>query len=78
MAAARDGVAPPALHHAPLAAAPRAAGARQLTEVVLDADHGFVEARPELSAALLEWLGGLTGSGSRVGPHTGSARRIRS
>jgi hypothetical protein len=51
----RDGVAPPQLHHDPLVRAFRLAGAR-LTELRLDTDHGFVEARLELARILVDWL----------------------
>lgn len=56
VAAAQDRAAPPALHHAPLVSALRAAGAARLSERTLAADHVFVEARPELSRILLSWL----------------------
>jgi pimeloyl-ACP methyl ester carboxylesterase len=53
--AERDEVAPPPLHHNPVALAFRAAGAR-LADRRLDAEHGFVDARLELTRVLLDWL----------------------
>jgi len=56
VAGARDDVTPPAVHHDPLAAALRAAGATQVDAVVLDSDHAFSGARIALAHALVEWL----------------------
>lgn len=56
VAAAEDEVAAPALHHAPLEAAFRAAGAARLDAAVLPADHSFADARVELADALVAWL----------------------
>jgi pimeloyl-ACP methyl ester carboxylesterase len=53
--AEQDDVAPPPLHHNPLALAFRTAGVR-LTERRLDAEHGFVDARLELARMLVAWL----------------------
>jgi hypothetical protein len=53
--AERDEVAPPPLHHNPVALAFRAAGAR-LADRRLDAEHGFVDARLVLTRVLLDWL----------------------
>lgn len=53
--AERDQVAPPPLHHNPLALAFRTAGVR-LAERRLDAEHGFVDARLELARLLVDWL----------------------
>jgi uncharacterized protein len=53
--AERDDVAPPPVHHNPLALALRTAGAL-LAERRLDAEHGFVDARLELTRVLVGWL----------------------
>jgi hypothetical protein len=43
-------------HHIPFAAALRDAGARRLTEVVLDTDHNFSATRIALARAVVGWL----------------------
>ncbi len=59
VAASRDEGLPPEAHHAPLVKALRDAGSRQLTEVVLDSDHGYNDRRIALARTLLAWLQGL-------------------
>lgn len=56
VAGARDRVTPPELHHEPLVAALRAAGANRLRSLTLDADHAFSPARIALAHALVGWL----------------------
>jgi pimeloyl-ACP methyl ester carboxylesterase len=56
VAGARDDVTPPAQHHAPLVAALRAQPGAQLSELTLDVDHAFSEARVALARGLLGWL----------------------
>jgi pimeloyl-ACP methyl ester carboxylesterase len=56
VAGARDDVTPPAAHHAPLAAAIRAANGSLLDERTLDSDHSFSETRIALADTLVEWL----------------------
>ncbi len=58
VAGARDEVAPPAAHHAPLVGAIRAHGGAALRELTLDADHSFSDARIALAHALIAWLDG--------------------
>lgn len=55
VAAARDAVAGPELHHAPLLDALRAGGALA-EEAVLDTDHSFTEARVALTRLTVDWL----------------------
>ena len=43
-------------NHAPLAAALDKAGAKNVTSVILDADHGFSDKRIALTRALVSWL----------------------
>ena len=43
-------------NHAPLVAALDNAGAKNVTSVILDADHGFSDKRIALSRALVSWL----------------------
>lgn len=54
--ASRDEIAPPSLHHAPLAQALGAAGARNLTQVTIDSDHAFCDRRIELAKTVVAWL----------------------
>ena len=56
VAGSRDEVAPPALHHEPLAAAIAAQPGAQLHTAVLDADHAFSDRRVELTRLVLAWL----------------------
>jgi dipeptidyl aminopeptidase/acylaminoacyl peptidase len=56
VAGARDRVTPPELHHEPLVAALREAGAAQLRALTLDADHAFSPARIALARAVVGWL----------------------
>jgi pimeloyl-ACP methyl ester carboxylesterase len=56
VAGARDETTPVAEHHAPLVAALRAAGARSLSDVVLDADHAFSQRRVALARIVTRWL----------------------
>jgi uncharacterized protein len=56
VAGARDDVAPPAAHHAPLVAAIRAHGGASLSELTLDADHSFSDKRIALARELVAWL----------------------
>jgi pimeloyl-ACP methyl ester carboxylesterase len=51
----RDAAVAPGLHHDPVATAFRGAGAR-LSEIRLDAGHGFIDLRLELAGALIEYL----------------------
>jgi hypothetical protein len=44
------------MHHAPVVAALRAAGAGRLREEVFDADHAFSDHRVALARAVLDWL----------------------
>jgi uncharacterized protein len=57
VAAARDEVAAPAVHHDPLVAALEAAGATRLASHVLPADHAFSSERLALSRLVVDWLG---------------------
>ena len=52
----RDQVTPTALHHDPLVAALRAAGAVDVRELRLEADHAFSSRRIALARALTGWL----------------------
>lgn len=54
--ATRDEVAPLPQHHARLRDALRTAGAANLTEVMLQADHGFQGNQDALAASVTEWL----------------------
>jgi pimeloyl-ACP methyl ester carboxylesterase len=54
--AARDPVAPVAVHQQPLIAALQAQGAAALTTQVLEADHAFSSRRIALARCLLAWL----------------------
>ena len=56
VAGSRDTVAKPELHHAPLAGAIAAQPGAQLTQVVLDSDHAFSDARIALAHAVLDFL----------------------
>lgn len=56
VAAERDGVAPPELHHEPLVRAFREAGAARLTARRLASDHAFSDRRVALAELLLDWL----------------------
>ena len=56
VAGSRDTVAKPELHHAPLAAAIAAQPGARLTQVVLDSDHAFSDARIALARAVLDFL----------------------
>jgi dipeptidyl aminopeptidase/acylaminoacyl peptidase len=56
VAGARDSVTPPEVHHEPLVAALRAAGATRLRDVVLDADHAFSDSRIALAREVEAWL----------------------
>jgi len=54
--ASRDEIAPPALHHAPLAEALRGAGAKNLQHVTIESDHAFCDRRIESARVIVEWL----------------------
>lgn len=56
VAGSRDVVTSMAQHHAPLAAALAAAGAKQTDQIVLDADHAFSSQRIALARGVVEWL----------------------
>lgn len=56
-----DREAVPELHHVPLAAALRDAGAVRLTEVLLDTDHSFSSVRIALAREVVDWLRGACG-----------------
>lgn len=56
VAGSRDTVAKPEFHHAPLAAAIAAQPGARLTQVVLDSDHAFSDARIALAHAVLDFL----------------------
>jgi pimeloyl-ACP methyl ester carboxylesterase len=56
VAGAHDAVVAPAVHHAPLVAALREAGATQLTERILEADHAFSPRRIALATTVADWL----------------------
>jgi dienelactone hydrolase len=57
IAGRRDQVTPPALHHAPLAAAIGAEPGATLETHILDADHAFADRRVELTRRVVDWLG---------------------
>jgi hypothetical protein len=59
--AARDREALPDQNHLPLVAALSEAGAARLTEVMLEADHGFSSARIALAREVVGWLGAECG-----------------
>jgi pimeloyl-ACP methyl ester carboxylesterase len=56
LAAARDEAVARSEVYEPLSAKLRAAGARELTTMVLDSDHGFSNRRIGLAQALIGWL----------------------
>jgi pimeloyl-ACP methyl ester carboxylesterase len=56
VAGARDTVARPELHHAPLAAAIAAQPGARVTQVVLDSDHAFSDQRIALAHSVLDFL----------------------
>ena len=56
VAGARDTVARPELHHAPLVGAIAAQPGARLRQVVLDADHAFSEQRIALTRTVLDFL----------------------
>lgn len=56
IAGARDEVTARAVHHDPLVAALRDAGAEQWTERILDADHAFSPRRIALARTISRWL----------------------
>jgi uncharacterized protein len=58
VAGARDEIAPPAAHHAPLVVAIRAEGGSLLREVTLDGDHSFSDKRIALGREVIAWLDG--------------------
>ncbi|UGQ47956.1 alpha/beta hydrolase family protein [Massilia endophytica] len=74
VAARYDQVAPPVLHHERLLQSLRAAHARTVEDVVLDTDHGFIDARTGLAERLVGWLQakfpGDTHRGGRCGAPT--------
>jgi uncharacterized protein len=55
----RDQVSTAALHHHPVAAALRSAGALQLTVRAFDCDHMFAQVRLRLAREVLGWLAAL-------------------
>lgn len=57
VAAERDEVADPAVHHAPLVEALESAGASRLESRVLPADHAFSSERIALNGLVVDWLG---------------------
>ena len=59
IAASRDTVAPPELHHTPLVEALQKAGTQQLHHHILDSDHGFSDRRVALARLILDWLNTL-------------------
>jgi dienelactone hydrolase len=67
IAGARDEVTPPALHHAPLAAAIGAEPDAKLESHVLDADHAFADRRVELTRLVVVWLGRSCSEPGRAG-----------
>jgi uncharacterized protein len=56
VAGSRDKVVPPEFHHVPLIQALQDAGASDLTDVVLDADHVFSDKRIALTRTVVSWL----------------------
>lgn len=56
LAGGRDKVTPPEQHHAPLAAALRAAGSTHSEKVLPNADHAFSGHRLELTRLVTQWL----------------------
>jgi uncharacterized protein len=54
--AARDKIAPPQIHHAPLLRALRRYNAPDVTHIQLDTDHAFCDKRIALARAVVEWL----------------------
>jgi len=56
VAASRDDLAVPALHHDPLAAAIAAQPGARLETAVLDSDHAFADRRIELAHHVVGWL----------------------
>lgn len=62
VAATRDEGLPLTDHHEPLVEAMEKAGARHLTAVVLESDHGFNDRRIALSRTILDWLDSLPGA----------------
>jgi uncharacterized protein len=54
--AARDKIAPPQIHHAPLLRALRRYKAPDVTHVQLETDHAFCDKRIMLARTVVEWL----------------------
>ena len=56
IAGSRDEVLPVNLHHEPLVKALEEAGAADMTEIVLDADHLFSNKRIALARTIIDWI----------------------
>ncbi|MBI1277764.1 MAG: alpha/beta fold hydrolase [Anaerolineaceae bacterium] len=56
VAAQHDTAARPDIHHSPLVEALKKAGAKHLRAEMIDADHGFFQARITLIRTVLDWL----------------------